>query len=593
MRLLYIMCALLLLAAASARAQVGCVPNPNLNGPPFIDGCPLPASALNNAFAKLALQTPMGSGAKGDGVTDDTLAVQKAITAAANAGTPLYFDSIHLYKVTSTLNITSPVTIQGPMRYGPWTTKSNGAAPSCTWGLIATGNFTLLNVSAVTATIQGVCMQLANGPATSATAGAAIQLAPPDVNSYQTGVTVQFNTILYPYDGVTINGAGYNSACCGKGTTADGNLIAWNTIVNPADVGISNGKNTAGASTVGNTLWDNAIMCGLGGGVRGIGIALYDGAIWYDGTQNGPLGCAIGTLVAPGTVSGTSQNAELNADGVFGDQSLTHDLQIKPTGTGTVDFVTIGGKGPWAGATSNYNSVLIDCTGASVSCQEFNFTGMVAHGGTGEAQPVFDVEAGAGGPYDLSITGSDICQFGSSVAGAIALKLNIGAGPGGRFTVVGNRIGTGCPGTSNATGISLTINTGATTNGSVTIMGNDISSAATPIAYTPNSSDYAIIVGNMGIDNVSGNVPVTGATTSITAPINNTFGLSGSGTPTITSIVGGWQNRSITMVNAEASTISFGTGGPAGSGICSAASIAAGQMLLGRFNYANGCWNLK
>ena len=41
----------LLCFASAAHAQVGCVPNPNLNGPPFIDGCPIPAAALNHAFA--------------------------------------------------------------------------------------------------------------------------------------------------------------------------------------------------------------------------------------------------------------------------------------------------------------------------------------------------------------------------------------------------------------------------------------------------------------------------------------------------------------------------------------------------------------
>ena len=31
-----------------ANAQTGCVPNPNLTGPPFVNGCPLPPAALNN-----------------------------------------------------------------------------------------------------------------------------------------------------------------------------------------------------------------------------------------------------------------------------------------------------------------------------------------------------------------------------------------------------------------------------------------------------------------------------------------------------------------------------------------------------------------
>ena len=34
-------------------AQTGCVPNPNLAGPPFVDGCTIPASALNRGFGPL------------------------------------------------------------------------------------------------------------------------------------------------------------------------------------------------------------------------------------------------------------------------------------------------------------------------------------------------------------------------------------------------------------------------------------------------------------------------------------------------------------------------------------------------------------
>ena len=35
------------LFAPYAQAQTSCVPNPNLQGPPFINGCPLPAAGLN------------------------------------------------------------------------------------------------------------------------------------------------------------------------------------------------------------------------------------------------------------------------------------------------------------------------------------------------------------------------------------------------------------------------------------------------------------------------------------------------------------------------------------------------------------------
>lgn len=46
-----VLLAALLWSAAAAAAN--CQPNPNLNGPPFVDGCPLPASALNRGFAQI------------------------------------------------------------------------------------------------------------------------------------------------------------------------------------------------------------------------------------------------------------------------------------------------------------------------------------------------------------------------------------------------------------------------------------------------------------------------------------------------------------------------------------------------------------
>jgi len=48
------------LCAAPAWAQVGCVPNPNNNGPPFIDGCPLTAAGLNVLASTHFGQPPVG-----------------------------------------------------------------------------------------------------------------------------------------------------------------------------------------------------------------------------------------------------------------------------------------------------------------------------------------------------------------------------------------------------------------------------------------------------------------------------------------------------------------------------------------------------
>ena len=445
----------------------------------------------------------------------------------------------------------------------------------------------MLAVTAVTATIRHLCIDMTGGNrGINPTGGAAIALAPPSVSTYQAGVHIEGNTILNPYDGITINGADYAVACCGAGTTADGNVVERNTIINPTDIAISNGRNTAGAATVGNTISDNVILCNNAASkASGIGVALFDGAISYDGTQNGPEACNIGTEIVPGTVSGQSQNAEFNGDGTFGDQSATHDLLIQPQTGGTIDFLTIGGKGPWAAATSNVNSVLIDCAATGSSCQEFSLNGLQVHGGSGQAQPVVDVEAGVGGPYDLTITGSNFCSFGLPTTGGVALKLNLpnaSSGSSGRWIIVGNRLGSGCPGGALPTAIQLIIGAGVTSpNGAVTIEGNDMSAVPTPIAYTPNITDHVIIANNMGIDDRVG-VIATAAFITVPAAFN-VFVLSG--TTTVSSMAGGWSNRAVTLI-PTGGTVAFVTGG----NICNAISVAGDNAVVARWNVDLSCW---
>ncbi len=162
----------------------------------------------------------------------------------------------------------------------------------------------------------------------SATAGTAIQFAPPSTITYQTGFHAELNTILAPYKGITINGFGFSNLCCGAGTSADGNSLIRNTIINPGAVGIQVGLNTANAATPGTMLTDNAIVCKSNNSVsqaNGIGIELLDGAVWYDGTQNGPEACNVGIKIDPGTVSANGQHVELNGDGVFGGEAFAND----------------------------------------------------------------------------------------------------------------------------------------------------------------------------------------------------------------------------------------------------------------------------
>jgi hypothetical protein len=519
--------------------------------------------------------------------------MQAAIDAAALLNKALSFDNTHRYLITAQLNVTAPIDIEGQYTYGVWWGNqiTGSGTISCPGGLVTNNTgITMLNVSAVTATVRGLCIEMTTESNVNPTSGAAINLAPP-TGDYQAGVHIERNTIIRPYDGITVGG-GPDTRCCGANTSADPIFVGWNTIISPADVGISNGKKTYGAATTGTTYWDNAIVCNTTAGKdHAIGFALYDGDIDYNGTTNGPLGCNIGFAFIPGTISGHGQNVGGSFYGVFGDQNTTNDLLIQPsTSLGTVDFIY--SSNAWASATSNRTSVLINC--ATGSCQEISFLGAQFHGGNGQALPIVDIEGGpTGGIYDLSIVGSNICEFGTPGAGSIGLNINLKNAVSGRFVITGNRIGTACPGSGTlATGIALTFSGSAPGGGGANLLiaNNDMSrisgAGGTPISYTPNNENVNIL-NNTGIDDQTGSVFDAGT---ITLSVNRpTFAITGTGT-TVKYLGKSWMTNGIITMITQDGAITFSTGG----NICNAVTSAGAQaVVLGRWNVANGCWNLK
>ncbi len=530
--------------------------------------------------------SPMQFGCSGDGRKDDTACVQAAIDAAAARGLALEFDAAHLYRISSTLRVARPVALHGPYRYGIWAVdQPSGHGPKdCPWGLIARGaGITMLRISAVTATVDGLCIDMTgDGGASNPAAGAAIALGPADANTYQAAVRIEHNTILYPYDGITVDGAGYSAGCCGAGTTADGNLIGWNTIVDPAHAGISNGRLTASAASSGNSYWDNSIVCANAASKgAGIGFVLYDGDIDYDGTTNGPEGCHIGFALVPGDVEGHPQNVGGNFAGVLGDQSGLHDLLMQPrTPRGTVDFFEC--VNCWAGATGDVNSILIDGASRGGSMQEISFINLNAHGGDGLARPIVDIEAGAGGPYDLSIVGSNICEFGTPAAGASALKLDLASPASGRYVINGNRLGTGCPGRALPTGIALSIRGGV--SAFLTFVGNDLSAVDEPVSYRPNPGDRVMFANNMGLDG-GGNYSEYASAPTV-ALRNADQNIIVTGSATITTLANPWAGRRVEMLSRDGFAL-----GPGGD-LCvtSKLSVAPGRAVTAIWANGATCW---
>jgi len=86
---------------AAALAQTGCVPNPNNNGPPFVDGCPLSAVGLNKIVSGAGLTLATSYGADPTGTVDSTLAINNCLAAVGKSGT--CFSQLGRYKVLGNL----------------------------------------------------------------------------------------------------------------------------------------------------------------------------------------------------------------------------------------------------------------------------------------------------------------------------------------------------------------------------------------------------------------------------------------------------------------------------------------------------------
>lgn len=99
-------------------------------------------------------------GAKGDGVTDDSAAIQSVINSATSAGKIVYFDS-GIYKVTTSINIPPGARIVGEaypviMASGSFFSNINNAVPVVRVGL-ASGQTGVVEWSDMIISTQGAC----------------------------------------------------------------------------------------------------------------------------------------------------------------------------------------------------------------------------------------------------------------------------------------------------------------------------------------------------------------------------------------------------------------------------------------------------
>lgn len=496
-------------------------------------------------------------GAVGDGSTDDTTAVQAAVTSRAN--TTLWLGP-YKYKLTSGLSSTSPITIIGENG------NQNVYSASCVSGFVVRSDITALTLAGATATLRGVCFDMGANAGDRA-AGSAFVVGNASIN---TGHQVfEDLTIINPYRGVDVGVATTGA------TQTNGPSFARITIINPVAEGIAQGRLSSGNSTVDVRYADIAIACFATfagtANPNAIGFGLYDGAVSRF-VGNSPYGCAYGTKVAPGTANGAAQEVIGNFSDPYGDSSKTKDLLVDTSSAlGVARYMNFS-RG-WASAVKTTDqNIAVQNTGNG-SVHDIIFSNLIAHGTLGNSNPIIDLRDNV---TAVTIQGSTIC---ADAAGADNIGIRIGNAVG-HINMNNNRF-FGCTGTL-AKGIQI-LGGGAGT-GIFQIVGNDFGELLTDaIDWTP-MEESAVVSGNLGISNVCPNV--TSAAT-ITVPVT-TECIHLTGVVTVTAIENSaWSNRRFFVYADDG--LDFNTGGGSRP-ICSNLTLAAGATAIFTWNQGGACW---
>jgi hypothetical protein len=196
------------------------------------------------------------------------------MNTAVSSGMPILIGFNNAkYLISSTLTESGVIDIEG---YAPVGNDGVGNAQQCLNGFIANGNITLLNLTGPKSIVRNVCFQM-GPPGANRTAGAAIQLGGSDQGHSE----ITGNTIFWPYDGIQVGAT--------SGSLVRASNISRNVIRSPRRYGIAIGMGTTNGAIAGITLHDNQIGCDVG--ATGTGLAIFDGAVSYDGTNNGPSNC--------------------------------------------------------------------------------------------------------------------------------------------------------------------------------------------------------------------------------------------------------------------------------------------------------------
>jgi Pectate lyase superfamily protein len=464
---------------------------------------------------------PREFGAKGDGTTNDTTALQNAINAIANNA--VLSLGAGQYCVTA-LTLNSPITIEGVANG-----SDNSSSPS---ELVACTPNPAAMVTINTAAHGSVLINfgIAAGTSTaSATSGSAII-------DYAEQTTIEHLVIPYACNAFLD---------IGNSTNFLYNRLTGNSF-QPDCVAIQLGNasfSSIDPRIIGNTV-DEAKPTGITANTNTVGMLLLNvGGAYVE--NNDILYEDYGTRILP---TGTEVvSGGIFADTVVGDTTSYDCLDVAALSS-TATASQLSFNHIWAGSCGNQARY---------------------GGGWGIAQGVWVVNSGGGNMQGIHFIGTRSTDVGANTfytTGAISdLTLDGGSLCGANETnggyfgaqidhtaisvaLRGVTIGATCDDNSGGPGVSADVNV---VSGAGTVLLTDNNLVDGTLTGGPPAA--GIIVNNKGIDDNFVNVP---SAATVTAPMNPTITLTG-GT-TVSRISGGWPGRSLNILNAGGSVLAGG-----------------------------------
>ena len=494
--------------------------------------------------------TPMIWGAKGNGTTNDTVAVQKAITAMA--GSTLYIGE-HKYCIGAPGLITyRPITIQGGTTGYPW----DNTHPN--YGFVACAT----NINMLSFITDGP--NVASG---SRISGVYFDAGKAGVNSSGTAITMS-QTSFMKIDHVAIH-----KACIGIDDRMSNNTTIEHVLITsggqasaqlPAGCGgVRVGADSTGAALTSLKL--NSVTSDVKGDY-GL-LIMSSGGLFIN--QSDFLFAKNGTIIRPGANQSVTWLFANSSS--LGDTTCASGLLID-TGAASAVVTGLSFVGTW---TSSAGKGLDGCLGDGV--QIMNTGGGVvrgihfnAHRSYNNGKTGFVIEPNV---FDVSIDASMICN--NAMEKSIHPTVNhagvtLGLGVAG-VAIRGNRISPSCA----YTGLLTLQHVGMYLVGGhygLTIVGNDLHDSNSPIEGIPPAGINTII-SNSVVDSFIDDRP---AAPTVAAGFAPQLALTGA-SATVTNVTGLWANREIHIHARDAAqTFAVGTGSGA---VCNAKTLPKGGYM--------------